>query len=152
MIKMSLRDLMMLVLSVSLVTGVVLTGGCIGNETVTPEQETPTQIIEDITPQEAFTLIQNNQNNPEFVIIDVRTPEEFAEEHIENTINLDYYSETFRDELNNLDKNKTYLIYCRSGRRSGNALNIMAEPNFREAYNILGGIIEWNAEGLPTVK
>jgi len=48
--KMNLRNLMMLVLSVSLVTGVVLTGGCIGNETVTTEQETPTQIIEDITP------------------------------------------------------------------------------------------------------
>ncbi len=149
---MSRKNFMVLVLSVSLVTGVVLTGGCIGNETVTPEQETPTQIIEDITPQEAFTLIQNNQNNPDFVIIDVRTLEEFAEEHIENAINLDYYSETFRDELNNLDRNKTYLIYCRSGRRSGNALNIMAELNFREAYNILGGIIEWNAEGLPTVK
>ena len=140
MTKMSLKNLMMLVLSVSLVIGVVLTGGCV--------QE---QIIEDITPQEAFTLIQDNQNNPDFVIIDVRTPQEFAEEHIENAINMDYYSETFRDELNNLDKNKTYLVYCRSGKRSGNALDIMKELNFREAYNI-GGIIEWKAAGLPTIK
>ena len=140
MVKMSLKNLMMWLLSVSLIIGVALAGGCV-----------QAQIIEDITPQEAFTLIQNNQNNPDFVIIDVRTPEEFAEEHIENAINLDYYSETFRDELNKLDKNKTYVVYCRSGKRSGNALTIMKELNFREAYNI-GGIIQWKAAGLPTTK
>jgi len=138
---MSLKNFMVLVLSVSLVIGVVLTGGCV-----------PTQIIEDITPQEAFTLIQNNQDNPDFVIIDVRTPEEFTEEHIENATNINFYSESFRDMLNNLDKNKTYLIYCKVGGRSGSALDIMAELDFREVYNILGGINQWKAEELPTVK
>jgi len=138
---------MVLVLSVLLVIGVVLTGGCAGRII-----ETPTRIIENITPREALNLIQDNQNNPDFVIIDVRTPQEFAEEHIENAINIDYYSETFRDELNNLDKNQTYLVYCRVGRRSRNALDIMAELNFREAYNMLDGINGWKAEGLPTVK
>jgi len=147
MAKKSLKNLMILVLSVSLIIGAVLAGGCAGKEI-----ETPTQIIEDITPQEAFTLIQQNQDNPDFVIIDVRTPEEFADEHIENAINIDYRSETFRDELNTLDKNKTYLIYCRSGGRSGNALDIMAELNFREVYNMSGGINQWKAEGLPTTK
>ena len=140
---MSLKKLMVLVLSASLVIGVALTGGCILDETAT---------IEDITPQEAFVLIQNNQNNPDFVIIDVRTPDEFDAGHIENATNIDFYSEAFRDELNKLDKNKTYLIYCRSGGRSGNALNIMAELDFTEAYNILGGINLWKTEGLPTVK
>jgi len=138
---------MVLVLSVLLVIGVVLTGGCAGSII-----ETPTRIIENVTPREAFNLIQDNQNNPDFVIIDVRTPQEFAEEHIENAINIDYYSETFRDELNNLDKNKTYLVYCRVGRRSRNALDIMAELNFREAYNMLDGINGWKAEGLPTTQ
>ena len=143
---------LLLVLPALLVIGVVLTGGCVGTETVTPNQETQTQIIENITPQEAFTLIQDNQDNPDFVILDVRTPEEFADGHIENAINLDYYFETFRDELNKLDKNKKYLIYCRSGNRSGKALNIMEEVNFREVYNMVGGIIEWGAEGLPITK
>jgi len=149
---MSLKNLMMLVLSVSLVIGVALIGGCVGSEIETPSQETTTQIIEDITSQEAFTLIQNNQNNPDFIILDVRTRQELADGHIENVINIDFYSETFRDELNNLDKNKTYLIYCRSGNRSGKTLNIMAELNFREVYNILEGIVSWKAEGLPTTK
>ncbi len=140
---MSLKNFMVLALSVSLAIGVALAGGCVRDETAT---------IEDITPQEAFTLIQNNQNNPDFVIIDVRTPAEFAEEHIKNATNIDFYSEAFRDMLNNLDKNKTYLIYCRSGGRSGSALNIMAELNFEEVYNILGGINQWKTEELPTTK
>ena len=149
---MSLKNLLVLVLSVSLVIGVVLTGGCVGEKIETPVQETPARIIEDITPQEAFTLIQNNQDNPDFVILDVRTPEEFTEEHIEDAINLDFRSETFRDELDKMDKNNAYLVYCRSGVRSRNALDIVAELNFREGYNMLGGIIQWKAEGLPTTQ
>ena len=140
---MSLKNFMVLALSVSLVIGVTLTGGCVRDETAT---------IENVTPQEAFTLIQNNQNNPDFVIIDVRTPEEFDGEHIENATNINFYSEAFRDMLNTLDKNKTYLIYCAVGGRSGSALDIMAELNFKEVYNMSGGINQWKAEGLPTVK
>ena len=141
---------MVLVLSVSLVIGVVLTGGCA--KIATPEQEIPTQIIEDITPQAAFTLIQNNRDNPDFVLLDVRTPEEFAEGHIEKAVNIDFRSETFQDEVDNLDKNKAYLIYCRSGRRSADALNIMRELNFMKIYHMASGMIEWTAEELPTVK
>lgn len=149
---MSVKKLVMLVLTVVLVIGATLAGGCAGSETIAPTRETPAQIIEDITPEEAFQMIQNNQNNPDFVIIDVRTPEEFADGYIENAVNIDYYSETFRDELDTLDKNQTYLIYCRSGGRSGNSLEIMAELNFRQVFNVLGGIIAWNAEGLPTTE
>lgn len=152
MVKKGLKDLTVLVLSASLVTGAMLTGGCAGKEIKTPTQQTQLQIIKDITPQEAFTLIQDKQDNLDFVILDVRTPEEFADEHIENALNLDYHSETFGDWLNILDKNKTYLIYCRSGGRSGRALDIMEELNFREVYNMSGGINQWKAEWLPTVN
>jgi len=140
---MNLKNFAASVLLVSLVIGVTLMGGCLRGETAT---------IEDITSQEAFTLMQDNQNNPDFVIIDVRTPAEFDGEHIENATNINFYSESFRDILKTLDKNKTYLIYCAVGGRSGRALDIMVELNFREAYNILGGINQWKAEGLPTVK
>ena len=166
MINISAKIVIALVLSVSLVMGAMVTGGCASqeaqapaqptppqaNEAKTPGQATPAQIIEDISPRDALTLIQENRNNPDFAIIDVRTPEEFAESHIENAINIDFYSETFRDDINRLDKNKTYLIYCRSGRRSASALGIMAELGFKEAYNLLGGIIDWKAAGLPFTK
>lgn len=130
---------LILVLSVLLVIGVVLAGGC------------TSKIIENIAPEEAFALIQENQDNPDFIIIDVRTPQEFAERHIENALILDYYSDTFRDDLDKLDKDKTYLIYCRVGGRSGVALAIMEELGFLEAYNLSGGINAWQEAGLPMV-
>ena len=111
--------------------------------------ETQIQIIESITPKEAYILIQENKDNPNFIILDMRTPEEFLGDYIENAVNLYYYSDTFRNDLNKLDKNKTYLIYCRSGRRSRNALNIMKELDFREVYNMLGGISKWKSEVQP---
>jgi len=149
---MSLKNTVLLVFLMSLVIGLAITGGYFGSQIDITTQPTQTQIFEDITPEEAFNLIKENQGSPDFVIIDVRTPEEFAGGHIENAINIDYYSDTFRDDLNKLDKNKTYLIYCRSGNRSGKALDIIEESDFLEAYNMLGGITAWQAEGLPVVE
>jgi len=139
-----------------LVTAVILSVGCAkAPPQITVDntpQEAPTQIIADINTEQALTLIEDNQDNPDFVIIDVRTPAEFDSGHIENAINLDYNSETFRDELNNLDKDKTYLVYCGSGGRSAGALDIMEKLGFIEAYNMLGGINQWKQDGLPTTE
>ena len=110
------------------------------------------QVIADITPQVASKLIEENRNNPDFIIIDVRTPEEFATGHIENAINIDFRSESFEDSINELDKNKTYLVYCRTANRSRSAVNIMEELDFNEIYHMLGGIVQWEAEGLPIAK
>ncbi len=150
MSKIIYKRLILLLFTILLVTSFILTG-CAGTESAAPP-DTSGQIIEDITPQEAVSLIQNNQNNPDFIILDVRTPEEVAEGYIKDAINIDYYSKSFRDELDQLDKNQTYLIYCRSGGRSGNAREIMAELNFREVYNILGGFLRWQAEGLESAS
>jgi len=147
MAKRSLKKLTVLLLSVSLIGGEIAAGGCLGTE-----QET-IQIIEDITPQEAFSLIQENQGNPDFVIIDLQGPKTFAHEHIEGAVNLDYHSEAFRDKLNALDKSKAYLIYysCRCGNVAEKTLGEMATLNFREAYNLSGGLSRWKAEELPTI-
>lgn len=152
MVKMNPKNLMVSVFLGALIIGVLLASGCIQTENNTAQSETKIQIIESITPEEAYILIQENKDNPNFVILDVRTPEEFLGEYIENAVNLDYYSDTFRNDLDKLDKNRTYLIYCKSGRRSENALNIMKEQDFREVYNMSGGIIEWKSKGLPTTK
>lgn len=125
-----------------LTVGLVLLSGC----AYTKNQS---QVIENVTPEDAFTLIQNTNGSKDFVILDVRTPEEFSEEHIENAINLNYYSKAFIDNLKELDKHKTYLVYCRSGNRSGKALSIMEELGYVRAYNMLDGINRWKAAGLP---
>ena len=146
MMKINARKLGMLALTSMLLISLI--SGCISPE----DTGLKTQIIEDVTTGEAHALIQDNQDNLNFVILDVRTPEEYAAGHIEKSINLDYYSEIFKDDLSKLDKNKTYLIYCRSGRRSEGALDIMEELGFGEVYNMLGGILQWESAGLPTMK
>jgi len=152
MVKMNPKNLMISVFLGALIIGVLLASVRIQTETNTAQSETQIQIIENVTLEEAYILIQENKDNPNFVILDVRTPEEFLSEYIENSVNLDYYSDTFRNNLDKLDKNKMHLIYCRSGRRSENALNIMKELDFREVYNMLGGIVKWKSEELPTTK
>ena len=118
---------------------------------VSAETQIQDQAIENVVVGEAVTLIEDNQQNPNFVILDVRTPEEFTAGHIEGAINIDFYNEAFKDHLNSLDKGKKYLIYCRTARRTGEALKIMDDLGFVEVYNMLGGIVQWEAEGLPTV-
>ena len=105
-----------------------------------------------VTPSTAYALIQENEGNADFVIMDVRTPEEYAGEHIAGSILLDFNADDFKNELGKLDKSKTYLIYCRSDNRSGKAANIMLDLGFIEVYDIDGGINQWKAEGYPTVK
>jgi rhodanese-related sulfurtransferase len=116
------------------------------------ESRSQTQISEAVTTQEAYTLIQDNKDNPDFVILDVRTPREFADGHIEGAVNLNYNAPTFKDDLNGLDKTKMYLVYCRTGRRSKGAFDMMKALEFQEVYHMLGGIVGWTSEGLPTKK
>ena len=146
------KKIIILVLTLALILLFTSVAGCTKSKPDTIVPETPTQIIKDVTPEEAFSLIEDTRNNSNFVIIDVRTPQEFAEERIEGALNLDYYADTFEDELNKLDKTKTYVIYCRSGGRSGNALALMKELGFSEVYNVQGEIINWKSAALPTIK
>jgi len=105
-----------------------------------------------ILPKDAYELIQKNRGNPDFVLIDIRTPEEFMSGYIEGAVNINYHDNDFIEKLDKLDKNKTYLIYCRTGRRSSDTLSVMKKLKFNEVYRILGDIVRWKAENLPLVK
>ncbi len=76
------------------------------------------------------------------VLLDVRTPEEFAAGHIEGSVNIDIFNPDFRDQIDALDKNKEYFVYCRSGNRSGQACMLMAELGYK-SNNLMGGIGAW---------
>lgn len=104
--------------------------------------------FQNITVFEASTIIQT-QN---IILLDVRTQSEFNQRHIAGAILIDYYQSTFKDDLNTLDKQKTYVIYCRTGRRSSAAMIIMQTLGFTKVYNVLGGIEEWEKQGFPTVS
>ena len=86
------------------------------------------------------------------VVLDVRTPGEFQSEHLENAINVDYEGSNFEGEVQKLDKSKTYAVYCRSGRRSGLATEIMAKDGFKSIFNLDGGIEDWQAAGNKVVS
>jgi rhodanese-related sulfurtransferase len=116
------------------------------------KNSTDAQIFKDISVQEALELIEKNKTNPDFKILDVRTPEEFKAGHIENAVNLDFYSVSFKEELDKLDKENSYFIYCRTGNRSGQAMTIMESLSFKEVYNLSGGISDWITSGIPIVK
>jgi rhodanese-related sulfurtransferase len=134
------------------ICGVAFSSGSLNITASAAESRSQTQILKDVTPQEADSLIQQNKANPNFIILDVRTPEEFRDGHIKDAVNLNYNSPTFKTDLNGLDKTKAYLIYCRTSGRSRRAFGIMKELEFQEVYHMLGGIVRWMSEGLPTTK
>ncbi|TDD74166.1 rhodanese-like domain-containing protein [Flavobacterium caseinilyticum] len=81
------------------------------------------------------------------VILDVRTEDEFNEGFIASAINIDIHrGQDFVTEIEALDKNKNYYVYCRSGMRSAKACEIMNQLGFENAYNLIGGITEWDGE------
>lgn len=85
-------------------------------------------------------------------LIDIRTPEEFAQGRLAGAQLMDFYAPDFAEKLGKLDKNAKYLIYCRSGRRSASALETMSALGFREARDIAGGINAWSAAGYPVLR
>lgn len=85
----------------------------------------------------------------ELVILDIRTPDEYAAGHIAGAINIDYYEADFEAKLSSLDPAVPYVMYCNSGNRSANALPLMDRIGFEEVYEIDGGIQAWYSAGHP---
>jgi rhodanese-related sulfurtransferase len=148
MIKINSGYIIPLVLMLTLAAGLTATGEYLGN----PPAAEQSTIVEEITPEEALLLIHGNPDNPDFIILDVRTPEEFAAGHIENAVNLNYLAETFNEAVSLMDKTKSYMVYCLRGNRSGSATDMMAMLHFEEVFNMLGGIEAWQAAGLLVIQ
>jgi len=106
------------------------------------------QIAKDVTVSEFNDFIKKGEGQ----LIDVRTPNEFESGNIASSTNIDFYSAGFQDQLTKLDKNKPVYLYCRSGRRSGIAMNLMKDMGFISVYNLDGGIIAWQEQGLPIAQ
>ncbi len=82
--------------------------------------------------------------SPNIVVLDVRTPEEYAEGHIAGATLLNFYDDNFDKNLQALDKNKTYLVYCQRGGRSSKTAQRMADLGFTRVYNLQHGFSEWD--------
>ena len=86
---------------------------------------------------------------PKVQLIDVRTAGEFAQGHIANAKNIDVNSNDFQQKVSKLDKNKAIMIYCLSGGRSSNAMNVLSSMGFKEIYNLSRGMMSWRAANMP---
>ena len=81
------------------------------------------------------------------VILDVRTPEEYKSGYIGNAVNYNVMdSLSFLQTISALDKDKKFLLYCKSGRRSGKALVMMKDMGFKKVHHLKGGVTEWKSE------
>jgi rhodanese-related sulfurtransferase len=103
----------------------------------------------DLTPAQAAAMIAEKSADPLFKVVDVRTAEEFATNRIKGALNIDVKAADFKDKVEKLDKNGTYLVYCRGGFRSVRAMNLMKDLGFTRVYNLAGGLKNWQAEKLP---
>ena len=102
-----------------------------------------------IDSKEAYGLIKADSN---IAILDVRTAKEFADGHVAGAVNIDVNQADFAQKIDELDRSKTYIVYCRSGRRSRKAVGIMATKGFKKLYNVSDGFVGWNKNGLPFEK
>ncbi|HLV38606.1 rhodanese-like domain-containing protein [Xanthomarina sp.] len=84
----------------------------------------------------------------EVQLIDVRTPEEFKEGHIKDAQNINFYSDTFDEDILKLDKSKPVILYCKSGRRSAACSEKLVQAGFVKVYDLKGGITQWKHEEL----
>lgn len=104
-----------------------------------------------ISVQDASVLIESRAGDPSFVIVDVRTPEEFAQGHIEDAVNIDVEDASFAPAIADLDPGVTYLVYCRTGNRSATAVAQMRSAGLTDVIDVEGGVVSWTEAGLPLV-
>lgn len=106
-----------------------------------------TDRVVQMTPKQAAALIDET---PDLVIVDVRTPEEFAEGHIPGAVNIDFSADDFVEQVGNLDPDAETLVYCRTGNRSSQAVAKMTPLGFSKIRHLSDGYVAWVDAGLPT--
>jgi len=123
---------------------------CQFNEAVQANDNTSfsqASIAKDISPEEFQKLIGDDA-----IILDVRTKDEYSGGHLEGSVNIDFFSKTFIEEVLKLDRSKSLLIHCASGGRSSKAMSKLSGSGFKSMYNMLGGYGAWSKSNLPFVK
>ncbi len=107
-------------------------------------------IYKRFTAVQCDSLIKANETNPNFVVLDVRTPNEWNGYHIPGAINRSTGLPDFTEELSTLPKHKIFVLHCQSGGRSAGAFQKMKDLQFAEVYEMIGGINAWRSAALPT--
>ncbi len=123
-------------LAAALLATTLVIGACGGSSTAQLDTVGPVAAAEAIA-------------EPGTVLLDIRTPQEVAEGSIAGAANIDFYEADFRDRIASLDRDASYVVYCRSGNRSAQAMKLFAELGFADVTEVDGGIVAWLQAGLP---
>jgi len=118
----------------------------------TPAVSTAEAVYPRVTVEQARTVIQQKSGRPDFVILDVRTPEEFRQGHVAGAVNVNLMAPDFEARLGAFPRDKTYLVYCRTGNRSTTAVQIMERLKFRSVLHMFEGIVGWEQKGFPVTQ
>jgi rhodanese-related sulfurtransferase len=100
----------------------------------------------------APTAFEAKMATPNVQLVDVRTPQEFANGHLENAKNVNFNDPEFKQKIALLDKSKPIAVYCGVGGRSGKASKILVELGFKDISDLAGGITAWSAANKKVVK
>jgi rhodanese-related sulfurtransferase len=119
-----------------------------GSSQVATVEPTPSPAVQLVDVTKAVVLAAD----PSVIVVDVRTPTEFAGGHIARAQLVDFEAAGFAGRIAQLDRSATYLVYCHSGNRSGQATAVMATLGFKNVNNLAGGISAWQAAGATLVK
>lgn len=147
--KIQIEHISVILILYFLILAGALAAGCIGSNQDALTKDNTAQIFRDVSSHEGKFIIDKYNDSTNFVIIDIRKPDEQERGFIAGNINIDYLSTDFSDEIGKQDKNNKYLIYGSSGIRSGNAKKTMAKLGFNEVYNLKDGINGWKDDGYP---
>lgn len=137
-------------------------GGSTATEDTSKTADTAIEAATESTTASAQTLpgirlvnvaeAQTMLTDPDVTVIDVRTPEEFATGYLAGAKLVDFNAPDFAERIAEFDRSGRYLVYCRSGNRSGQALKVMSELGFTDVADLDGGILAWNEAGAPITK
>ena len=125
-----------------------LNASCEKSDEINFLKKQPDLAVEGIKIKNLYAIAAESmlRENPNMMVLDIRTPQEFYQGHISNAINIDYKADNFEEELKKLDRNQTYLMHCRSGRRSGLALKNYRKLGFHHIIHVNDGILGWKGE------
>ncbi|WP_312557261.1 rhodanese-like domain-containing protein [Empedobacter brevis] len=124
------------ILGIALLTGVLFLGSCASQSSNIEGKQAKQEEILSTLNQASEVNLKNKKN----ILLDVRTPEEFAEGHVPGAINIDVKNSSFEKEIQKLDPKKNYYIYCKSGVRAKLATEKMQEKGFKNAKNFKDGM------------
>ncbi len=132
----------------SIAFGVLLSAGLAHGE----EKEQKKGLIVHGDASAAAKLLAGKDEKQRPIIIDVRTIQEFDEGHLKGARQIDYLNDDFDLRIGKLDRNKAYLVHCRSGGRSTNSLGVWKKLGFKRVYHLDGGFLAWQKAKLPVEK